>query len=194
MEIRQAPLTQAQPRIGLSYRSFLISGAANGSTRLFPDWTAEYGEFITKGVALGKLVKATIWLSALAFLVPASHASMIFDANATASNGADLTGTITIDTVLGTVTALDLSLSAPGSFSTTHVGLQGPGGSGFYSFLTASGPFYALLPFFQLPGHDSCRLYRRGSLHPNKSVRSTIHRLRAAQRRYHTLSIHNPHG
>jgi MYXO-CTERM domain-containing protein len=88
-----------------------------------------------------RLIKATIWLSALAFLVPASHASMIFDATATASNGADLTGTITIDTVLGKITAVDLSLSAPASFSTTVVGLQGPGGSGFYAFLTTAGPF-----------------------------------------------------
>ena len=66
---------------------------------------------------------------------------MIFDANATASNGADLTGTFTIDTVLGKVTAVDLFVSAPGSFSTTVVGLQGPGGSGFYSFLTTGGLF-----------------------------------------------------
>ena len=76
---------------------------------------------------------------------------MIFDANATASNGADLTGTITIDTVLGKVTAVDLSLSAPGSFSTTVVGLQGPGGSGFYSFLTTSGPFTPPYLSFSFP-------------------------------------------
>src|ERR1700733_12979826 len=108
-----------------------------------------WGIHTKRGVfVLFRLVKVTIWLSALAFLVPASHASIIFDANATASNGADLTGTITIDTVLGTVTALDLSVSAPGSFSTTDVGVQGPGGSGFYALLTTPRPFTP--PYFSL--------------------------------------------
>jgi len=55
-------------------------------------------------------------MTAMSFLAPAGRAAMIFDATGTTDFGNTLSGTVTIDTVLGMVTSMNLT-SAGGSSS-----------------------------------------------------------------------------
>jgi hypothetical protein len=55
-------------------------------------------------------------------LASPGHASTIFDATGTTANGSTLSGTVTIDTIGGTVTALDLTMAGAFSFNVDSAG------------------------------------------------------------------------
>src|ERR1700678_1308438 len=59
-----------------------------------------------------------VCLAALCLFAPAIHASVItFNATGETANDSTLSGTVTIDTVAGTVTAVDLTMSGTFSFT-----------------------------------------------------------------------------
>ena len=85
------------------------------------------------------LRSAALCFSALSFFAPATYAALItFNASGVTADNSILSGTVTIDDTAGLATAVNLTLSAPLSFTATNLGGQGAGLS-FYT-ISASGP------------------------------------------------------
>ena len=101
------------------------------------------------------MMRKSLWIVPLLLLsaavgVPAAHADTIFNVTGTFNDGATLSGTITINTTAGMVTALDLTTTETGAMG-PYTGIGGQGGTGtapnyYYVFTNMSG--YSLDLYF----------------------------------------------
>lgn len=76
-------------------------------------------------------MRRSLWILLAVLVVaigaPVANADSIFDVNGSAPDGSIITGTFTIDTTLGVITAADVIFGAPASTTQTNVIAQGQG-------------------------------------------------------------------
>ena len=98
------------------------------------------------------MMRKSLWIVPLLLLsaavgVPAAHADTIFNVTGTFNDGATLSGTITINTTAGMVTALDLTTTETGAMG-PYTGIGGQGGTGtapnYYYVFSHSGIWFLI--------------------------------------------------
>ena len=104
----------------------LTAGEASG-------YSDESG-LLTPGEPMSRCCSMALFFGALSLFAPAAHASLITFAATGTAGGSTLSGTVIIDTAAGTVSSVNLAMSAPFSFTVNTIfatGVNSPAGDYF---------------------------------------------------------------